>query len=104
MGHEEENKKAWEKGGAKYSRYVAVALLHRHHRKAYSEYFDPCQEAADRSLRCLRRNGGDKALCQDYFEYARLHSKLSSDAWTNNETEHTMAEMKEEKRKQGRWW
>jgi hypothetical protein len=59
--------------------------------KAYSEYFDPCQEAADRSLRCLRRNGGDKALCQDYFEYARLHSKLSSDAWTNNETEHTVS-------------
>ncbi|KAI4727872.1 hypothetical protein E4T49_04466 [Aureobasidium sp. EXF-10728] len=60
--HEEENKKAWEKGGAKYSS------------KAYSEYFDPCQEAADRSLRCLRRNGGDKALCSDYFEYDEFDS------------------------------
>ncbi|KAG9548046.1 hypothetical protein KCU71_g7461, partial [Aureobasidium melanogenum] len=80
MGHEEENKKAWEKGGAKYSS------------KAYSEYFDPCQEAADRSLRCLRRNGGDKALCQDYFEAYRECKKQ----W--------MAEMKEEKRKQGKWW
>ena len=39
-------------------------------RKRNSEYFDPCQEAADRSLRCLRRNGGDRAMCQDYFEYA----------------------------------
>ncbi|KAG9525800.1 hypothetical protein KCV07_g1204, partial [Aureobasidium melanogenum] len=80
MGHEEENKKAWEKGSAKYSS------------KAYSEYFDPCQEAADRSLRCLRRNGGDKALCQDYFEAYRECKKQ----W--------MAEMKEEKRKQGKWW
>jgi hypothetical protein len=36
--------------------------------KRYSEYFDPCQEAADRSLKCLRRNGGDRLLCADYFE------------------------------------
>ena len=39
------------------------------HSKRNSEYFDPCQEAADKSVRCLRRNGGDKAMCQDYFEY-----------------------------------
>ncbi|KAI4800367.1 hypothetical protein E4T44_11522 [Aureobasidium sp. EXF-8845] len=76
MANEEENKKAWEKGGAKFN----------------SEYFDPCQEAADRSLRCLRRNGGDKTLCSDYFEAYRECKKQ----W--------MAEMKEEKRKQGRWW
>ncbi|KAI4812183.1 hypothetical protein E4T44_10865 [Aureobasidium sp. EXF-8845] len=80
MANEEENKKAWEKGGAKFNS------------KSYSEYFDPCQEAADRSLRCLRRNGGDKTLCSDYFEAYRECKKQ----W--------MAEMKEEKRKQGRWW
>lgn len=37
-------------------------------RKHKSEYLDPCQEAAARSIRCLHRNGGDKALCQDYFQ------------------------------------
>jgi hypothetical protein len=36
--------------------------------KRNSEYFDPCQDAANRSLKCLRRNGGDRLMCQDYFE------------------------------------
>lgn len=36
--------------------------------KEYSKYFDPCQEAAARSLRCLNRNGGDRDLCMDYFQ------------------------------------
>ncbi|MCJ1233944.1 hypothetical protein MMC14_001902 [Varicellaria rhodocarpa] len=36
--------------------------------KRNSEYFDPCQEAASRSLKCLRRNGGDRDLCTDYFQ------------------------------------
>jgi hypothetical protein len=36
--------------------------------KRNSEYFDPCQEAADKSLKCLRRNGGDRLMCTDYFE------------------------------------
>ncbi|KAL1895925.1 Mitochondrial copper homeostasis protein [Sporothrix stenoceras] len=39
--------------------------------KHKSEYLDPCQEAAARSIRCLHRNGGDKALCQDYFQAYR---------------------------------
>ena len=33
-----------------------------------SKFYDPCQEAADRSLRCVYRNGGDKSLCHDYFK------------------------------------
>ncbi|KAF8544794.1 hypothetical protein BDD12DRAFT_723069, partial [Trichophaea hybrida] len=37
--------------------------------KKSSEYFDPCQEAAARSLRCLTRNQGDKDMCSDYFQY-----------------------------------
>ncbi|EAT89118.2 hypothetical protein SNOG_03913 [Parastagonospora nodorum SN15] len=36
--------------------------------KAYSEYFDPCQEAADKSIRCLKRNGGERAMCTDFFQ------------------------------------
>ncbi|KAF2142073.1 uncharacterized protein K452DRAFT_249868, partial [Aplosporella prunicola CBS 121167] len=39
--------------------------------KQYSEYFDPCQEAAARSLRCLHRNGGDRDMCSDYFQAYR---------------------------------
>jgi hypothetical protein len=37
-------------------------------RKAYSEYFDPCQEAADKSIKCLKRNGGERAMCVDFFQ------------------------------------
>ncbi|KZF24608.1 hypothetical protein L228DRAFT_245580 [Xylona heveae TC161] len=40
-------------------------------KKQNSEYFDPCQEAASRSIRCLHRNGADKDLCADYFQAYR---------------------------------
>lgn len=43
---------------------------HTSRSKQYSQYFDPCQEAASRSLRCLHRNGGDRDMCSDYFQYA----------------------------------
>ncbi|CAI9635017.1 hypothetical protein GT037_007957 [Alternaria burnsii] len=39
--------------------------------KAYSEYYDPCQEAADRSIKCLKRNGGERAMCSDFFQAYR---------------------------------
>ncbi|EUC36881.1 hypothetical protein COCVIDRAFT_86336 [Bipolaris victoriae FI3] len=39
--------------------------------KAFSEYYDPCQEAADRSIRCLKRNGGERAMCSDFFQAYR---------------------------------
>ncbi|KAJ4291433.1 hypothetical protein N0V88_006026 [Collariella sp. IMI 366227] len=39
--------------------------------KDRSEYLDPCQEAAARSIRCLHRNGGDRTLCSDYFQAYR---------------------------------
>lgn len=45
-----------------------ISLTRFHRSKRYSEYFDPCQEAANKSLKCLRRNGGDREMCQDYFE------------------------------------
>lgn len=36
--------------------------------KSRSEYFDPCQDFAARSIACLNRNGGDRKMCSDYFE------------------------------------
>ncbi|KAK3291938.1 uncharacterized protein B0H64DRAFT_408492 [Chaetomium fimeti] len=39
--------------------------------KDRSEFLDPCQEAAARSIRCLNRNGGDRSLCSDYFQAYR---------------------------------
>ncbi|KAF1953940.1 hypothetical protein CC80DRAFT_476852 [Byssothecium circinans] len=39
--------------------------------KAYSEYFDPCQEAAQKSIRCLHRNGGEREMCTDFFQAYR---------------------------------
>ena len=66
----------WSKSSARFVRYAMVFLLRTNDEdsltpfsKRNSEYFDPCQEAADRSLKCLRRNGGERAMCQDYFEY-----------------------------------
>ncbi len=64
---------AWKKGEARFTRSANVDgsrldQANSTSSKRYSEYFDPCQEVADRSLKCLRRNGGDRAMCQDYFE------------------------------------
>ncbi|KAL8283067.1 hypothetical protein RB597_010446 [Gaeumannomyces tritici] len=39
--------------------------------KSKSEWYDPCQEAASKSIQCLNRNGGDRAMCQDYFQAYR---------------------------------
>lgn len=40
--------------------------------KSKSEFYDPCQEAAQRSYKCLYRNGGDKSMCGEYFQYVGL--------------------------------
>ncbi|KAI9851120.1 MAG: Mitochondrial copper homeostasis protein [Thelocarpon superellum] len=56
--------------------------------KRNSEYFDPCQEAASRSMKCLHRNGGDREMCTDYFQAYRDCKK------------HWMAERREAKRKE----
>lgn len=42
------------------------------HSKSKSEFYDPCQEAAQASYRCLFRNGGDKNMCGEYFQYVVL--------------------------------
>lgn len=45
--------------------------------KRPGEFLDPCQEAASRSLKCLHRNGGDRDMCTDYFQYvAGFNSSL----------------------------
>ncbi|KAL2144369.1 hypothetical protein VTI28DRAFT_9193 [Corynascus sepedonium] len=44
---------------------------HKFEGKDRSEFLDPCQEAATRSIRCLNRNGGDRTLCSDYFQAYR---------------------------------
>ena len=43
-------------------------FFHRRNSKSKSEFYDPCQEAAQRSYRCLFRNGGDKTMCGEYFQ------------------------------------
>ncbi|RKU45269.1 Mitochondrial copper homeostasis protein [Coniochaeta pulveracea] len=43
--------------------------------KPKSAFLDPCQEAANRSIRCLNRNDGDRTLCTDYFEAYRACKK-----------------------------
>ncbi|KAJ1327740.1 cytochrome c oxidase assembly protein subunit 23 [Microdochium nivale] len=43
--------------------------------KSRSEYFDPCQDFAARSIACLNRNGGDRKMCNDYFEAYRACKK-----------------------------
>jgi len=39
--------------------------------KSKSQYYDPCQEAAQRSYKCLYRNNGDKSMCGEYFQAYR---------------------------------
>ncbi|CAI4216082.1 unnamed protein product [Parascedosporium putredinis] len=59
--------------------------------KAISEYYDPCQEAASRSIKCLHRNGGDRSMCGDYFQAYRDCKK----AW--------LEKKKEERKKTPLW-
>jgi cytochrome c oxidase assembly protein subunit 23 len=54
---------AWEKAERKFAN------------KHASEYYDPCQDFADRSLKCMKRNAFDKDMCGDYFQY--VYSILS---------------------------
>ncbi|KAF2435236.1 hypothetical protein EJ08DRAFT_693119 [Tothia fuscella] len=60
--------------------------------KAHSKYFDPCQDAASKSIKCLHRNGGDKTMCQDYFQAYRDCKK----EWT--------AQRKAERASRGSGW
>ncbi len=46
------------------------------HSKSKSEFLDPCQDFASKSIRCLHRNGGERAMCQDYFQWVFLANLL----------------------------
>ncbi|AAS50901.2 ABR130Wp [Eremothecium gossypii ATCC 10895] len=39
--------------------------------KGPSQYFDPCQESANMSMKCLERNNYDRDLCREYFDAYR---------------------------------
>jgi cytochrome c oxidase assembly protein subunit 23 len=39
--------------------------------KNASEFYDPCQDFAERSIKCMRRNAGDRDMCHDYFQAYR---------------------------------
>ncbi|KAJ6445213.1 N-acetyltransferase B complex, non-catalytic subunit [Purpureocillium lavendulum] len=52
--------------------------------KSKSEFYDPCQEAAQRSYKCLYRNGGDKSMCGEYFQNGvdlQLQSAFQDGNW-----------------------
>ncbi|UNI17078.1 Mitochondrial copper homeostasis protein [Purpureocillium takamizusanense] len=53
--------------------------------KSKSEFYDPCQEAAQRSYKCLYRNGGDKSMCGEYFQAYRDCKQ----AWTERRKKET---------------
>lgn len=80
MSGNDANQEAWETRGAQYTS------------KKNSQYVDPCQEAAERSLKCLRRNGGARDMCMDYFDAYRECKKN----WQE--------QLKEAKRKEGKWF
>ncbi|KAK7940765.1 Mitochondrial copper homeostasis protein [Apiospora aurea] len=67
-----DGKDPWSKENKnKFQNSKAFLTRFSRHSKSRSEYFDPCQEAAERSIRCLNRNGGDRKMCSDYFEAYR---------------------------------
>lgn len=51
-----------------YAETDGLTLFYSHNSKDRSEFLDPCQEAALRSIRCLNRNEGDRRMCSDYFQ------------------------------------
>lgn len=76
MGAEGEEETTWQKAEATFNGFVSFSAYiapQRNtdppaNRKRFSEFYDPCQEAADRSMRCLHRNPRDKDICSDYFQ------------------------------------
>lgn len=76
MGAEGEEETTWQKAEATFNGFVSFSAYiapERNtdppaNRKRFSEFYDPCQEAADRSMRCLHRNPRDKDICSDYFQ------------------------------------
>lgn len=72
------------KSGVATSGYVHVLMIWGCRRKRTSEYYDPCQEAANKSIKCMNRNNGDRDMCQDYFQFVD-HPSQPSEACLQNE-------------------
>ena len=96
MADQEKDATPWQKAEATFNAYALYiakgaamqALTYLTFSKRNSEYFDPCQEAASRSIKCIHRNAGDKSLCTDYFQqvmflFIRNSETLCSSLYTN---------------------
>ncbi|KAI9930904.1 hypothetical protein MW887_010555 [Aspergillus wentii] len=51
--------------------------------KNASEYYDPCQEFATRSLQCMKRNAFDREMCGDYFQVDQMSATAVPDFWSS---------------------
>ena len=87
-GKGEPDAASWKQNEAAFERYVlyliipcCLLMILMYPSKDYSKYYDPCQEAASRSIRCLHRNTGNKELCSDFFQYVRYSPTIGF--WMN---------------------
>ncbi|KAI1054650.1 hypothetical protein LB506_010748 [Fusarium annulatum] len=88
--------------------------------KSKSEFYDPCQEAAQRSYRCLFRNGGDKNMCGDMLlgieqsgqvltieqGISRLQTSMGMlyDATAEENNRNSSSTQTDKRKKEGRGW
>lgn len=100
MAHEDENKKAWEKGGAKYNRYGIVLLLCHYHRpKSWPSIRVTANHTANISILVKKPPIEVWGACGEMVVISHcVQTTLSrtisfhlssSDAQTNSGTEHT---------------
>ncbi|KAH3686330.1 hypothetical protein WICPIJ_002692 [Wickerhamomyces pijperi] len=61
--------------GSKYKYYPDNPVSNYHKQnfasKGPSRYYDPCQESANMSIRCLESNNFDREMCGEYFKAYR---------------------------------
>ncbi|KMP09177.1 hypothetical protein CIHG_03506 [Coccidioides immitis H538.4] len=72
QANEDESHKYWGKAEQQFKHSINGRIGGSNHLlKPASQFFDPCQEFADRSIKCMRRNAGDRDMCTDYFQAYR---------------------------------
>lgn len=52
--------------------------------KGISQYYDPCEQSAKMSMRCLEQNDYDRSQCKEYFDAYRECKKQWLEARRNN--------------------
>ena len=67
------DKDVWSKSAQQFESYNDTDTLDERTQlttfsKTSSKFFDPCQDFANASIKCMTRNAGDKDMCQDYFK------------------------------------